>query len=152
MKTPAIRSGVAVGIAAIIVIGLVIIPAEAHHSFAMYDRTIDKVLTGKLVRFIIGANHSQYIFSLVDEDGNVVMENGEPVQWGVETGPAVSIGRQGITPDSFKIGTVFTITLNPLRDGRNFGAQQGGLVMCGMSLPAGGCNADTGQAYGRGGF
>ena len=139
------------GLAAII-IGLTTIPAEAHHSFAMYDQTLDRVLTGRLVRFIIGANHSQYIFDLVDENGQAVTEGGEPVQWGVETGPAVSLGRQGITPDSFPIGTIFTITLNPLRDGRPFGAQDGNLILCGMSMPEGGCNADTGQVYGRSGF
>ncbi len=137
---------------AAIIVGLALVRAEAHHSFAMYDQTIDRVLTGKLVRFIIGANHSQYIFDLVDENGNVMTEGGEPVQWGVETGPAVSLGRQGITPDSFPIGTIFTVTLNPLRDGRPFGAQTGNLILCGMSVPRGGCNADTGQVYGRGGF
>lgn len=157
MKTPALGGRITTRVvtmtAAVVILGLAVVPVFAHHSYAMYDQTVERTLTGKLVRFIIGANHSQFIFELVDDHGNVMMEGGQPVQWGVETGPAVTLGRQGITPDSFKIGTVFTVTLNPLRDGRNFGAMRGaGLIMCGMTLPTGGCNENTGKAYGRGGF
>ena len=45
------------------------LPAAAHHSFAMYDLSVSKTLTGKLTRFIVGANHSQLIFNLVGADG-----------------------------------------------------------------------------------
>ena len=131
-----------------VAVGVVIAPAAAHHSFAMYDQTVERTMTGKLFRFVIGANHSQFHFELVDENGDVVMENGQPVQWGVETGPAVSLARQGITVESFPIGTIFTVTLNPLRDGRNFGALRGGLIVCGKTMPEGGCNAETGKAFG----
>ena len=51
-------------------------PAFCHHSFAMYDQTIDKTLTGKLIRFIPDANHAQLIFQLLDPDGTPIMENG----------------------------------------------------------------------------
>ena len=131
-----------------VAVGVVIAPAAAHHSFAMYDQTVERTMTGKLFRFVIGANHSQFHFELVDENGDVVMENGQPVQWGVETGPAVSLARQGITVESFPIGTIFTVTLNPLRDGRNFGALRGGLIVCAKTMPEGGCNAETGKAFG----
>jgi hypothetical protein len=124
--------------------------AAAHHSFAMYDQTVERTMTGQLVRYIIGANHSQFIFDLVDENGDVMVgDDGKPVQWGVETGPAVSIARQGITTERFKIGTIFSVTLNPLRDGNNFGAQRGPLIMCGMTMPAGGCTAETGESFGN---
>jgi len=32
-----------------------------------------------------------------------------------------------------------------LRDGRNFGAMAGLLIKCGMTMPKGGCNKDTGK-------
>jgi hypothetical protein len=116
----------------------------------MYDQTVERTMTGQLVRYIIGANHSQFIFDLVDENGDVMVgDDGKPVQWGVETGPAVSIARQGITTERFKIGTIFSVTLNPLRDGNNFGAQRGPLIMCGMTMPAGGCTAETGESFGN---
>ena len=43
--------------------------AHAHHSFAMYDQTKQETYTGKLVRFIPGANHAQLLFEIVDAEG-----------------------------------------------------------------------------------
>ncbi|HEY5623917.1 MAG TPA: DUF6152 family protein [Gammaproteobacteria bacterium] len=125
-------------------------PALSHHSFAMYDTTELRTLTGRLTRFIPGANHAQLIFELVDESGETVVgANGEPERWGVETGPAAAIARQGITVASFPLGTVITVTLHPLRDGRNFGAlvRDTQLVQCGPRVPAGGCTPSTGDVY-----
>lgn len=124
--------------------------AEAHHSFAMYDQTRRVTLTGRLTRYIPGVNHAQLLFELVDADGSTVLDDsGSPVLWGVETGPATRIARQGVTPDNFPIGTIITVEANPLRNGKNFGAVPNGspLINCGMELPAGGCTADTGQVY-----
>jgi hypothetical protein len=116
----------------------------------MYDQTVERTMTGKLVRFVIGANHSQFVFDLVDEDGNLTLdEDGKPVRWQVETGPAVSLARQGITVESFPIDTIFTVTLNPLRNGNAAGAMRGGITMCGKTMPAGGCTAETGQEVGE---
>ena len=44
--------------------------AAAHHSFAMYDQSQVKTVTGKLTRFIPGANHAQLIFELLESDGS----------------------------------------------------------------------------------
>ena len=117
----------------------------AHHSFAMYDQTTTKTMTGKLTRYIPGANHAQLIFQLLDEEGKPVMKDGKPVTWGVETGSATAMGRQGVTPDTFPEGTVLTVRLYPLRDGRNFGALAGMLIRCGTELPKGGCTSQTGK-------
>lgn len=43
-------------------------PAEAHHSFAMYDRCTMETLTGKLTRFNTGADHAQLNFEIVGPD------------------------------------------------------------------------------------
>jgi hypothetical protein len=124
--------------------------AAAHHSFAMYDQSQVKTLTGKLTRFIPGANHAQMIFELLEVDGTAVVDaTGKPVLWGVETGPAARIAQQGVTPDNFPAGTIITVTLNPLRNGKPFGAMPNDtpIVHCGMTMPRGGCTADTGRAY-----
>jgi len=123
--------------------------SQAHHSFAMYDLTLHKTFTGVLTRFIVGANHSDFIFDVVDDKGAPVKSaDGKTLSWGVETGPAVAIARQGITVESFPIGTVFTVTLSPLRDGRNFGTlQDSGIILCGATMPAGGCTKETGKVY-----
>lgn len=133
---------------AVATVSLLPAAVSAHHSFAMYDRSTSETLTGKLTRFIPGANHAQLIFELVGPDGERLLgENGEPMVWGVEMGPAASIANQGITVKSFPIGTVLTVTLNPLRDGRPFGALGGALVKCGMEVPEGGCNEQTGEVF-----
>lgn len=125
-------------------------PAHAHHSFAMYDQSKQVTHTGRLIRFIPGANHAQLLFEIVDADGKpVVGEDGKAVTWGVELGPAAAIAKQGVTVESFPLGTVVTVTLNPLRNGKNFGAfaQGGRLIRCGNEIPAGGCTAETGQTF-----
>lgn len=124
--------------------------ALAHHSFAMYDQEQVKTLTGRLTRYIPGANHAQLLFELLDADGNTVLgEDGKPQLWGAETGPAARIARQGVTPDNFPAGTIISLQLNPLRNGKPFGAMPNGspLIHCGTTMPAGGCNAETGKVY-----
>jgi hypothetical protein len=124
--------------------------ANAHHSFAMYDQGSRLTLTGKITRYLPAPNHAQFIFELLNSDGSPVLdESGEPVLWGAETGPATRIARQGVTPDNFPNGTIITVQLNPLRDGRTFGAIPNGapLINCGMVMPARGCTADTGTVY-----
>lgn len=123
---------------------------QAHHSFAMYDQEQLQTLTGRLTRYIPGANHAQLLFELLDADGNPVLgEDGKPQLWGAETGPAARIARQGVTPDNFPAGTIITLQLNPLRNGKPFGAIPNGtpLVNCGKTMPAGGCTTETGQVY-----
>lgn len=115
----------------------------------MYDLSQSKTMTGKLTRFIPGANHAQLYFELVDANGEPVPgDDGNPALWGVEMGPASQIANQGITVRSFPLGTIITVTLNPLRDGRPFGSLDGPIIKCGMSLPATGCTAETGESFG----
>jgi len=120
-------------------------PAWAHHSFAMYDQTVTKTLSGKLTRYVPGANHAQLLFIVVDNDGNAVMKGGKPMQFGVETGSAIAMARNNVTVKTMSEGTFITVRFYPLRDGRDFGALAGMLVSCGKTMPKGGCTAETGQ-------
>lgn len=125
---------------------LVAAPAGAHHSFAMYDQTQTKTLTGKLTRYVPGSNHAQLIFEALGPDGQpMIGKDGKPVVWGVETGSAAAMARRGLSPKTFPIGTVFTVTFFPLRDGRPFGAMTGEFIKCGSTMPEGGCSKGTGQ-------
>jgi hypothetical protein len=124
--------------------------ATAHHSFAMYDQSKQVTLTGRLTRFIPGPNHAQFLFEVLETDGTPALDdNGEPVLWGVETGPSTRIARQGVTPANFPLGTIITVQANPLRNGKNFGAVPNGnpLINCGDEMPTGGCTAETGTVY-----
>ena len=66
MKKPTLESWISSGIAGIVFLFVLVSPALSHHSFAMYDQTVEKTLTGKLTRFIPGSNHAQLIFDLVE--------------------------------------------------------------------------------------
>jgi hypothetical protein len=153
MQTHITRSGLRTAAAAFLALVFAATPLLAHHSFAMYDTSpaAMKTMTGKLVRFIIGANHSSYAMEILNNDGTPVMDPkkpGMPLVWTIETTSAAQLVRQNITVETFKYGTIFTITFSPLRDGRNGGAQQqSGLIMCGMTMPKGGCNEQTGKKY-----
>lgn len=148
---PTTRRGSATVFAVMLALGVAATtPAVAHHSYAMYDTAVQRTLTGKLVRFVIGANHSSFIFEVVKPDGSVAQDEkkGGALIWQVETTSAAQLVRQNITVETFKIGTIFTVSFFPLRDGRNGGAQQGpSLIMCGMKMPEGGCNEKTGKKY-----
>ena len=127
-------------------LGLMTVRPLAHHSFAMYDLTTTRTMSGKLTRYVPGANHAQLLFQVIDNEDKPVMKNGKPLLWGVETGSAAAMARQGVSPDTFPEGTVFTVRVYPLRDGRNFGALAGMLIKCGATMPKGGCTKETGQS------
>ncbi len=138
------------GLAGIFLAGALSTSVLAHHSFAMYDQTTTKTLTGKLTRYVPGSNHAQLIFLVLDDQGKQVMKDGKPLQWGVETGSAAAMARLGVAPDTFPEGTVFTVRFYQLRDGRSFGALAGQIIQCGTAVPKGGCNKDTGKVLATG--
>ena len=117
---------------------------DAHHSFAMYDQTTTKTMTGTLVRLIPGGSHSQIVFDVMDDSGKPVMADGKPLKWQVELGSQTNIARQGVTPKTVPAGTVITVTFFAQRNGARQGAIAGPLVLCGTALPAGGCTPQTG--------
>ena len=128
-------------------VAMLAVPALAHHSFAMYDMTQTNTATGKLIRFVPGANHAQLFFEMMDADGKTMMREGKPAVMGVETGSAAQLARQGVTVDGFPLGTIITVAYHPLRDGRPLGALAGELIKCGTTLPKGGCTKATGQVF-----
>ena len=118
---------------------------NAHHSFAMYDQTTTKTMSGTLLRLIPGGSHSQIVFDVIDAEGKpAVGRDGKPQKWQVELGSATNIARQGVTVKTLPPGTVITVTFFAQRNGAKQGAIAGPLVLCGTSLPAGGCTPQTG--------
>ena len=47
------------------------------------------------------------------------------MQFGVETGSAIAMARNGVTVKTMAEGTFITVRFYPLRDGRDFGALAG---------------------------
>jgi len=111
----------------------------------MYDQTVTKTMSGTLVRLIPGSSHSQIVFDLMDAEGKPTLApDGKPVKWQVELGSAANIARQGVTVKTVTPGTILTVSLYPQRNGANQGAIAGPLVLCGTTMPAGGCTPQTG--------
>jgi len=107
---------------------------SAHHSFAMYDQTKTVTLTGVVKQFVAQANHAELHFILIapDRKGLAKGPDGKYVEWGVEMAGAAAVAQQGITATTFGAGTVFSVRLNPLRDGSNFGSRIGAIAKCPM--------------------
>jgi hypothetical protein len=135
------------GLLAFLSLGLCLTPALAHHSFAMYDQNKTLVLTGVAYQFVAQANHAEIHFYLVGPDGKLVKDkDGKNADWGVEMAGAAAMAQQGITAASFPPGTIFSVKMNPLRDGTNFGSRVGGsaIVKCPWKTPpAAGKSCDT---------
>jgi hypothetical protein len=131
MKHRLSRFCVVAALLALFVAGLSVRPALSHHSFAMYDQTRTLTMTGVLVRFVAQANHAEIHFVPLGPDGRPVRgSDGKPSTWGVEMAGAAAVAAQGVTVNSFPAGTIFSVKLNPLRDGNSFGSRVGAIVRC----------------------
>ena len=119
------------GLFAVLSLGLLATPAVAHHSFAMYDQTKTVTWTGVMTRFVAQANHAEIHFVPLGPDGKPLRgSDGKPITWGVEMAGAAAVANQGITVAGFAAGTIFSVRLNPLRDGSNFGSRVGAIARC----------------------
>lgn len=126
-----VRAMTFAGLLAVVAV-LVQITVSAHHSFAMYDQKKVVTLTGVVKQFVPQANHAEIHFMLLADDHKSLMKgkDGKYVEWGIEMAGTAQLERQGISPATFGAGTVFSVHLNPLRDGSNFGARVGALAKC----------------------
>jgi len=113
-------AGLAVG--AMTVLGLAA-PAQAHHSFAMFDGSQVRVFTGVVVRINPDANHLQIFFAPLNEERTAVERNeaGDPIIWAVEMGGSAAVAQDGISVNGFPPGTIFSTGLHPLRNGQTAG-------------------------------
>ena len=129
MRTPTGRRSAVAALVAVMSLGLFITPAMSHHSFAMYDQTKTVTWTGVMTRFVAQANHAEIHFVPLGPEGKPMRgSDGKPISWGVEMAGAAAVAQQGITVAAFPAGTIFSVHLNPLRDGTNFGSRDGALA------------------------
>ena len=125
-------------IAVITLAGLVALSADAHHSFAMYDVRKVYNFTGVVTRVVPNSAHLIIHFVPLDETRQRVVRDsaGEPVEWTVELGGAGSSARHGITVNGFPRGSIISLGLHPLRDGRpGGGIGDLGLFKCPPNTP-----------------
>lgn len=127
--------------------GTLAVPAEAHHSFAMYDEKITYVLTGVVTRVSPDASHLSIFFSVLDDARGAVIRDasGNPITWSVELRSAAQVAGDGVTVQNFPPGTIFSIGLHPLRNGLPGGGRgKSGLFKCPpRTPPAPGMHCDS---------
>jgi hypothetical protein len=98
--------------------------AEAHHAFAMYDNAKYVPLTGTVKAYVWRNPHAMIDF--VASDGK-----GGTVAWTVECSSPNIIGRKGWNAQSLKAGDKVSMTVHPMKDGRNIA------LMVSVTTPAG---------------
>ena len=99
----------------------------------MYDGSVYRVFTAVVVRVIPNAAHFEIHFVPLNDarDALVRDEKGDPLVWVVQMEAAAQAYKDGITKESFTQGTVFSMGLHPLRDGKPAGDRgKSGLFQC----------------------
>jgi hypothetical protein len=88
--------------------------AVAHHSFAMFDRTVEKVITGTVVRWQFNSPHSWLYINVKNPDGTETL-------WSFEGSAPPSLLQRGVTGSSFEPGATVMVHYCPMKDGRSAG-------------------------------
>ena len=89
------------------------LPAQAHHSGAMFDDDKTVTLTGTVKVFQWTNPHCWIQVQVPGESG--------PVEWSVEMGAPVELFRGGWRPGTLKGGEKITVDIHPMRDGTRAG-------------------------------
>ena len=111
-------------------------PAQAHHSFAMFDISQEKALAGTVVEFQWTNPHS-WIWLDVPAAG------GAAEKWGIEGMSPNFLERRGWSKNTLKPGDKVTVVIHPVRTGGHGGSFMrmtlaNGTVMDMMGGPPGG--------------
>ena len=117
---------------------LFVMPAPAHHSFAMFDQSKVIYLTGKVKQLEWINPHAWLHLTITNPNGN-------EATWSFEGGSVTQLTSLGWKPESFRAGEEVRIGFRPMKDG-----SRGGQIM-NVTLPNGqkicsnrGCGDGTG--------
>jgi len=103
------RTGVVVLIASIVVA-----PAVAHHSTAMFDQSKVVSRTGTIKQLEWVNPHVWLHVTLTDQSGREAV-------WSFEAGSPLQLQQLGWKPDSFKAGGKIEVGFRPMKDGSRGG-------------------------------
>ena len=102
--------------ALVVALGTVTV-VQAHHSFAMFDRSKEVVATGTVVRWTFNNPHSWLYMNVKNADGTETL-------WSFEGSAPPSLIQRGITGSTFEPGDTVTILVLPA-EGRPPGRRLG---------------------------
>jgi len=105
-------------------------PAAAHHSYAMYDGAKVLTITGVTVSFLPQSAHAELRMYLLGPDGKLLKRDGKNIEYGIEMASAAAVAQQGVTAAAFPVGTIFSVRVNPMRTGEDFGARISAIAKC----------------------
>jgi hypothetical protein len=106
-------------------------PLFAHHGAASFDTTKKLTVKGTVVEWFWANPHCFLRFDVKGEDG-------QTVQWVVETQSGPNILPLGYTKQTFKPGDEVTVTLTPVRNGKPLGRLLTVVLPNGKKLGTGG--------------
>jgi len=123
----------------------------AHHSFAMYDQNKTVTITGVVKQYVPQANHAEFhLYVIANDRKGLEKKDGKNFEFMVEMAGTAQLERQGVTAQTFPVGTVISVKVNPLRDGGAAGARVSALARCPMDpatnkpkLPEAGKHCDS---------
>jgi hypothetical protein len=96
-------------------LAIVLPPAFAHHSAAMFDAKKDVVLKGAIKEFQWTNPHAWIQIVVSDESGRAT-------EWSIECGSPNTMSRGGWKPSTLKPGDQVTIVTHPMKDGTSAGS------------------------------
>lgn len=94
---------------------LLVLPAYAHHSFAMFDQAKEQTLEGTVKEFQWTNPHAWVQLLVKGPDGKVV-------EWSIECASPNGLRRQGWRGNTIKAGDQVTAIINPLKSGEPGGS------------------------------
>jgi len=100
---------------ATIAAAIFIMPASAHHSFAMFDATKEVTMSGTVKEFEWTNPHSWLRVTVNDQ------KTGKPVLWALELSSPARLTTMGMHADTVKVGDVVSVTFHPMKDGTRGG-------------------------------
>jgi hypothetical protein len=104
----------ALAVAGVATLAVYLIPAVAHHSFAMFDAEKTVTLQGSVKEFQWTNPHAWIML-------NVSSEQGQANVWAIELNGPSGLARDGWKPKTLTPGMNVSVTIHPLRDGTNGG-------------------------------
>jgi uncharacterized protein DUF6152 len=120
------------GVLVIAAVAMTAATLSAHHSFAAFDMSEVKTITGVVSRFDWTNPHT-FIWVDVTNDKGVVES------WAIEGMSPNYLGRRGWSKNSVKPGDKITVTVRPLKEGKTGGmfirAQIGDRVLMPTGTP-----------------
>src|SRR5437588_2374791 len=100
---------------ATIAAAIFVMPASAHHSFAMFDAAKDVTLKGTVKEFEWTNPHSWLRVMVTDQ------KTGKPVLWAFELSSPARLTTMGMHANSVKAGDSVSVTFHPMKDGSRGG-------------------------------